>query len=249
MEGRNTMSKEKELPSKVNRTEMVYEQLLKQIIVGKYEPGARIPAENELKEEFNVSRNTIRTVLNKLSVLGIIETHRGDGSYVKKMGVNMYINTFVPSILVNEDSLMELMQLRKGIEVAASRLAAIHATSEDIERIEKCFQISTAAGSNMEIFAETTVDFHFQIVKASKSELFATIMEVVKYILTSKMKNFLIYQRNDVDSTFYHSMILECIRNHKADEAAYMMEKHMTLLVERVNKFNEYVKKHPESNK
>ena len=43
-----------------NITDSVYRQILEQIIAGRYRPGDRIPTENELKETFNVSRNTIR---------------------------------------------------------------------------------------------------------------------------------------------------------------------------------------------
>ena len=52
-----------------NITDSVYRQILEQIIAGRYRPGDRIPTENELKETFNVSRNTIRAALNRLNTL------------------------------------------------------------------------------------------------------------------------------------------------------------------------------------
>lgn len=238
---------ERNLKPKSNVTDSVYQQLLEQIITRRYQPGDRIPPENELKEEFNVSRNTLRTVLNKLNALGILETRRGDGTYVKKIGMQMYLNAFIPAILINADSLMELMQFRKAIEVASARIAAVQATEDDIARIQECFYISINAGNDMKIHAESIFDFHFQIVRASKNQMFETMMELIKYILTSKMVNFLNYSRYDGDSTFYHQMILSCIKDHKPDEAAYMMERHMTILVDQVDEYNEYVKKHPES--
>lgn len=42
-----------------------------------------IPSEHELKERFNVNRNTIRAALNRMNALGIIETRQGDGTYLK----------------------------------------------------------------------------------------------------------------------------------------------------------------------
>jgi GntR family transcriptional regulator len=47
-----------------------------------YSPGSRIPSESELSEEFGVSRATVRTVLAKLSVNGLILRRQGDGTYV-----------------------------------------------------------------------------------------------------------------------------------------------------------------------
>lgn len=226
--------------------DMVYEKLLRQIISGLYKPGERIPTENELCEEFNVSRNTLRSALNRLNTLGILETRRGDGSYVKQVGMQMYLNTFIPAMLINENSLMEIIQLRKAIEVAAARLAAERATPEDIRILEHSYHKTMEAGENLKIYAETTVDYHYQISLASKNQIFATMMELIKYILTSKMENFLIYSRNDRHSNYYHFMLLETIRNHKPDDAAYMMEQHMNFLVDQVHIYNDYVKTHPD---
>jgi GntR family transcriptional regulator len=47
-----------------------------------YTPGIRIPSESELSEEFGVSRATVRTVLAKLAVNGLILRKHGDGTYV-----------------------------------------------------------------------------------------------------------------------------------------------------------------------
>ena len=51
------------------------------------------------------------------------------------------------------------------------------------------------------------------------------------------MVDFLQYTRNDRNSSYYHYMILECIKRHKPDEAAFMMEKHMNELVNSVTRY------------
>ena len=49
---------------------------------GIYAPGSRMPSESELSEELGVSRATVRTVLAKLAVNGLILRKQGDGTYV-----------------------------------------------------------------------------------------------------------------------------------------------------------------------
>ncbi|MCF6277247.1 MAG: GntR family transcriptional regulator [Anaerolineales bacterium] len=49
-----------------------------------YAPGRRLPSESELSGEFGVSRATVRTVLAKLAVEGLILRKQGDGTYVNK---------------------------------------------------------------------------------------------------------------------------------------------------------------------
>ena len=62
--------------------DQVEELLRERIRDATYSPGSRIPSETELSDEFGVSRATIRTVLAKLAVNGLILRKQGDGTYV-----------------------------------------------------------------------------------------------------------------------------------------------------------------------
>jgi len=62
----------------------VNEILRDRIHDGTYLPGQRIPSESELSGEFGVSRATVRTVLAKLAVEGLILRKQGDGTYVNE---------------------------------------------------------------------------------------------------------------------------------------------------------------------
>jgi DNA-binding GntR family transcriptional regulator len=62
--------------------DQVEELLRGRIRDGTYAPGSRIPSESELSDEFGVSRATLRTVLAKLAVNGLILRKQGDGTYV-----------------------------------------------------------------------------------------------------------------------------------------------------------------------
>lgn len=61
-----------------------YNQILKLISEGMYAEGSKLPTENELSEELNISRMTLRQSLALLKEDGIIETKQGSGNYVKK---------------------------------------------------------------------------------------------------------------------------------------------------------------------
>ena len=63
-------------------TDQVEDLLRVRIREGIYAPGMRIPSESELSEELGVSRATVRTVLAKLAVNGLILRKQGDGTYV-----------------------------------------------------------------------------------------------------------------------------------------------------------------------
>jgi GntR family transcriptional regulator len=67
-----------------------------------YAPGQRLPAESELAEEFGVSRATIRSVLARLDVEGLIIRKQGDGTY---------INERLPEVNTHLGGLWEFSQL------------------------------------------------------------------------------------------------------------------------------------------
>jgi len=72
-------------------------QILRERIRDKsYSPGDRLPSESDFAREFAVSRATIRTVLARLEVEGLIIRKQGDGTYVNQRleDVNAHLGGF-----------------------------------------------------------------------------------------------------------------------------------------------------------
>lgn len=222
----------------VGISEKVYGQILELITNGTYKPGDRIPSENELKDMFSASRNTIRIALNRLRTLGVIDTRHGGGSYVREIGSDVYMNMLIPSVLYEKNDLMDILEFRKGIEVQAVGQAARHADENDIRLLKAASNRMKQGASDPEKLWMMNTTLHMQLVRASKNRLFITMEELIQNILTNEMKTFLINQGEDIDSHFYHSTIIECIIRHKAEEATFLMDRHDTLVIERVREFN-----------
>ena len=90
---------------------------------------------------------------------------------------------------------------------------------------------------NNQAFASMTSEFHHKIAIASKNPLLADMLEVISWIITAKMADFLVYQPNVADSSYYHYMVFRCIKQRKPDEAAFMMDCHMKLLIDTVGEY------------
>jgi len=82
--------------------DQVDEILLERIREGMYPAGSRMPSESELSEELGVSRATVRTVLAKLAINGLIIRKQGDGTYV---------NSRVREVNAHSGNLWDLVQL------------------------------------------------------------------------------------------------------------------------------------------
>jgi len=218
-------------------TDRVYEDLFNMLVGGDYAPGDKIPSENELKAHFNVSRNTIRAALNRMNMLGIIETRQGDGTYMKGLGANAYLSSLAPSILANKDDLLGLLSLRRGIEVQSARLAAMNVTDEELQDMVAYFDTLHSKAIDNHEFALMTSSFHQKIALASKNKLLADMLQIISWITTAKMADFLVYKPNVADSSYYHYMIFRCIQQRRPEEAAFMMDCHMKLLIHTVEDF------------
>lgn len=82
--------------------EQVDEILLERIRQGMYPAGSRMPSESDLSDELGVSRATVRTVLAKLAVNGLIIRKQGDGTYV---------NARVREVNAHSGNLWDLVEL------------------------------------------------------------------------------------------------------------------------------------------
>lgn len=219
--------------------EQTYNSLLEMIIQRKYKPGDKLPSEMALCEMMDISRNTLRAALNKLDVLGFTVSRQGGGTFIKEVDSDVYLNFFVPALLTHNVDLLEIMEFRKGIEVESARLAAQNAREEDLDELKHLLEMCKGNLPHMDQFAVANTDFHSAIATASHNKMFKKMMEIIKVMILPEMQEFLMVQGEDIDSTFYHEMVLRCIIDRKPEEAAFFMERHMTRIVDRVR---EYVK-------
>ncbi|PLR99278.1 trehalose operon repressor [Bacillus sp. T33-2] len=88
-----------------NKYLTIYNSIVDQIKSGEIPPNTLLPSENELKDQFDTSRETIRKALNLLSQNGYIQKLRGKGSMV--IDINKF--DFPVSGLVSFKELAEKM--------------------------------------------------------------------------------------------------------------------------------------------
>ena len=70
-------------------------------------PGDKIPSERELSERLDVGRSSVREALRALELLGLIETRRGEGTFIKDFQEHRLVELlgtfFLQNEKVNED--------------------------------------------------------------------------------------------------------------------------------------------------
>jgi GntR family transcriptional repressor for pyruvate dehydrogenase complex len=113
---------------KINITDQICKEIKKNIIDGYWKEGDKIPSENELADMMGVSRISVRAALQRLQVLGYIETRGGEGSFVRKFSLSNIFNSVSDDIIMNDATVAELENSEKiwSLTAAGWLLKEVH---------------------------------------------------------------------------------------------------------------------------
>ena len=148
------------------------------ILVGELVPGDRLPAEAELAASLGLSRTSLREAVRALTVLGVIDTRQGDGSYITGLGPELLLGALGLAVdLQRETGMLDLVGVRRVLEPAATAMAASRITAEDLALLRDCLRPAGVGDDEPERWLESDWDFHHIIAAASGNPLLAVLLD------------------------------------------------------------------------
>lgn len=84
--------------------------------------GGKLPSERELAERMQVGRSTIREALRSLELLGLIETRRGEGTFLADFQKNQFVEVLAEFIMQQPTSVFDVQETRRMHEITAIRV-------------------------------------------------------------------------------------------------------------------------------
>ncbi|GAB2745012.1 FadR/GntR family transcriptional regulator [Kitasatospora kifunensis] len=145
---------------------------------GELLPGARLPPEPQLAASLGLSRNTMREAVKALAVARVLEIRRGDGTYVTSLEPGLLLEGLGGAVeLLRGDTVLELMEVRRLLEPAATGVAAVRATDEDLAEVERHLAAMRTARDDVETFNRHDAAFHQAVVRATRNETLAALLE------------------------------------------------------------------------
>lgn len=211
-------------------SDQVFEQLRELIARGRIKPGERLMPERELATSLRVSRTTVREALNKMVVMGILEQKQGQGTFVRTMDRGTP-NTFMGVLGAEEATLIDLLDVRLGLECNAARFAALRATTADLTILERHLDDMSDAVTTGESGAEADVAFHMAIAEASHNPLQVHLMrQFYEFMSLGIERNLsLFYEGADLIGTVQHQheQIVTGIRLRDPDAAVDAVQVHI----------------------
>jgi GntR family transcriptional repressor for pyruvate dehydrogenase complex len=215
-------------------SDQVFDQLRDLIFRGEYKPGEKIMTERELARALNVSRTSVREAINKLVTLRFLEQRQGQGTFV--CAVDDAIKIPLDSVMqVQDASLIDLLEMRMGIECTDAFLAAQRADASDLAAIEKAIGEMERDTKTGGLGTEGDLAFHLAIASATKNPLQVYIIKnVAEFLLVGIRENLLhLYQEpaNIEEILKQHRAIFTAIRNKDPEAAFGEMKRHINFVI------------------
>lgn len=215
-------------------SDQVFGQIRNQIVKGEWPPGTKIPSENEFSRMMGVSRITVRVALQKLTILGMLETRQGEGTFVKELSPHNFMDALIPLLVLDNPATIQILEFRRVIEIETSGLAVDRANEEDIRKLEHTLAKMREHIDDPQKFAVEDLKFHICIAEITKNPLIIKVIYIIRDILSTSMYR-IVDELGTRDGIFYHKKIIEAIKLKDRNTAKRLMEEHIIKTIDRLN--------------
>ena len=174
---------------------------------GPYKPGSRLPSERALSEQLKVCRNSVREAIRAMEIIGILESHHGEGNIIRCRPSDAMIHT--AGIGTSRENIIEILEARRAIESEAARLACLRISKEQ-GKILRCYveemKIANCDAGSMAIDA----GFHRKMTEFAGNKLLLSYLNS----LMRSMEDIRQAEKCDIFSTCRHRKIMIDIHSY-----------------------------------
>lgn len=216
-----------------SQTDVVVQSVRQMIIDGRLRPGDRLPVEKDLAAALGVSRNPLREGVRALSIMGVLETRQGDGTYVTKLDPSMLLAPmgFVVD-LQRGSGTHHLHAVRRMLETEAAALAARQIDTEALTAAAELLQRNETelrlAEPNHETVIENDIAFHRIIATAAGNPVLAALIDALGgRTMRDRLRRSIAQPGADETAHREHLSILAALTSQDPDRARTRMAAHL----------------------
>lgn len=207
-------------------SQSIADTILSMITIEKrFKAGDKLPNENELSAELNVSRTTLREAIRILVAYNILEIQRGKGTFVTQTAFEQEPDLGrLADIKVNAKDLYEM---RLIFEPEAAYLAAVRGTDAEIKRIlefGKRIEQEIKAGQDR---TDNEHSFHKAIAQATHNEFMNQLMPILYQAIAKGVTLSVMSQKAVSDTVNDHRVIMDFLEQRNAEGAKNAMRIHI----------------------
>ncbi len=218
-------------------SDQVAEALAAEIRSARLQPGAKLPPEARLAEQFAVSRTVVREAVSRLKSLGLVESRQGSG---------VYVNASLPFAPLNFDArharsleaVVQMVEVRRALEAEVAALAAQRRSRNDLQRIDRAVAALDAAVAAGHDGVEEDVLFHRSIAEAARNPFLISTLDYLAQFLRGATR---VTRANEARRADFaaqvraeHAAIVQAIQAGDSQRARQAAGDHMNNAIRRV---------------
>lgn len=209
---------------------------------GTFPVGQALPRETELATFLGVSRPTMREAVKILAARGVVRVQHGRGTFVEPQSNWTDLATLVAARSLGHSPRsvgLQLVEVRRMIEVGAAGLAAVHRTDHDIASMRQILDEFDRAHATNDIATAGRCDleFHDAILGASGNPFVALVLRPIKEELKDSRLQTSADPKIRIRAQRHHRAILTAITSGDAAAAKDAMRAHMTQTREDIQRY------------
>lgn len=213
--------------SRVSVTRQVVDVLYEDLRSGRYQPGDRLPSEQEIAVALGVGRSAVREAVRELLALNVLEIRPGRGTFVLQMRPDLMLRPDSFHEALERNVALELLEVRMIVEPAAAELAAARATPTDIKRLTRnVLRLRQALDAGEVGRPPEDLGFHLDLVRAAHNSALHRISTAIISFYEHDEANPTLRDYNE------HQAVLKAIEKGDRRGARRAMEAHLQVEIE-----------------
>lgn len=223
--------------------ELVAAALRRRIIRGELGPGAALPSESELMEQFGVSRPTLREAFRVLESELLIEVRRGVHGGARVNAPDPAVAARYSGLILEfrNTTLGDIYQASAMIEPPCARRLAIKHTADDIALLREALEAEKAAMGDPFALVDAQDAFHRLVVELVGNETMKLLVGIVRSIVDKANARHTELTDSPASRTQgrkghrAHSKLVDLIEAGDAEQAEHLWTRHISATDDVVN--------------
>ncbi|HEY5482254.1 MAG TPA: FCD domain-containing protein [Propionibacteriaceae bacterium] len=225
-------------PSRTTRprsqTDVVVDGIKNMITSGVLRAGSRLPIEKDLAHELGVSRGPLREAVRALSIIGVLETRQGDGTYVTSLEPSLLLApvSFMVDLRGASDG-SHLQSVRRVLETEAAGRAALTIDEDALAEAEAILAsveplVYATGEPDYHAIMEADIAFHRVVARASANPALEALIEALAPRTIEGRMWRAMNEQGAVRATHAeHRAILRSLSAHDPDSSRLRMAVHL----------------------
>jgi GntR family transcriptional repressor for pyruvate dehydrogenase complex len=221
---------------KTSAAAKVFDTLYEMIATGNFQPGQKLPSQDELARQLGVSRNTLREAIHKLSAMGLLSSHQGVGTVVESPHPAGYLSALSGQFLLDSLSVREFIEARICIERTTVRLAVTRADDHAVQRLQRIIadQKQAIKNNDNKEFTRQDAAFHLELAQLSGNRVLMKFLQTIHDMLHRFIGEVSQLPGAVQDALRFHMRVTDAIAAKDADRAEHELVSHLFDVVQRI---------------